>query len=128
MMAARSGSTGGLALPQQGRAAMIATAMPSQKRRPGRPTIRTQETADAICEGLFYGKSLYQVLSKPGMPSYAAVCRWLVADAAFREQYAHAREGQEVFLVDTVCETATLKQLHALDRRIAQLRPKKYHW
>jgi hypothetical protein len=72
--------------------------------------------------------SLYQVLSKPGMPSYAAVCRWLVADAAFREQYTRAREGQEMILVGSVCETATPKLLRSMDRRLAQLRPKKYHW
>jgi hypothetical protein len=75
-----------------------------------------------------HGKSLYRVLSKPGMPSYSAVCEWLNQDKAFAEQYARAREWQAMFLVDTVCETATAKQLRAVDRRLGQLRPKKYHW
>jgi len=74
------------------------------------------------------GKSLYSVLAQPGMPSCAAVCRWLVADAAFREQYARAREFQEMMLVDDMIEVRDIAGFNALKSRVGQIRPKKHGW
>ncbi len=102
--------------------------MPSPKRRPGRPSIRTPETAEAICNGLMGCKSLYRVLARPGMPSYAAVCRWLAEDAAFREQYAHAREFQDVMLTGRAFDAYGTARFSTLKSRMGRLRPKKHGW
>jgi hypothetical protein len=85
---------------------MIANAMPATKRRPGRPSVRTPEVAKAICDGIANGKSLYRILARSGMPSYAAVCVWLREDREFQEQYARAREAQADFLAAEIIEIA----------------------
>jgi hypothetical protein len=92
--------------------------------------------AEAICDGLTDGKSLYRVLSKPGMPSYSAVCEWLNHDKAFAEQYARARELQETILVGDIMEMAdrtngSLRSQRRIDARmsyVGQVRPKKHGW
>lgn len=84
--------------------------------------------AEAICDGLMECESLYRVLSRPGMPSYAAVCRWLVADAAFREQYARAREFQDLMLTEDAFEAHSTARFSALKARMGRLRPKKHGW
>lgn len=60
----------------------------------GRPTDFTTALADAICERLADGESLRAICSGEDMPNRATVFRWLAADEAFRDQYAHAREAQ----------------------------------
>jgi hypothetical protein len=113
---------------------MIAPAVPATKRRPGRPTIRTPESAQGICEAIASGKSLRRILARPGMPSYAAVCVWLREDREFQEQYARAREAQADSLAEEIIEIADGKGDVQRDRlRIdarmwyaGKLRPKKY--
>lgn len=115
-------------------AAMIAPALPATKRRPGRPTIRTPEIAQRICEAIASGKSLRRILARPGMPSYAAVCVWLREDREFQEQYARAREAQADSLAEEIIEIADGKgdvqrDRLRIDARIwyaGKLRPKKY--
>ncbi len=114
--------------------AQACTSGQEPKRRPGRPTIRTPETAEAICEAIACGKSLYRVLSRPGMPSYAAVCVWLKEDPEFQEQYARAREAQADFLADEIIEIADRKgdvqrarvRIEARMWYAGKLQPKKY--
>lgn len=72
----------------------------------GRPSDYTQETADIICERLADGESLRAICRDDGMPSTSAVCRWLAANEAFREQYAHARELQADSLFDDILDIA----------------------
>ena len=106
----------------------------SSKRSRGRPTIRTPEVAQAICEGVAGGKSLYRVLARQGMPSYAAVCVWLREDKDFQEQYAHAREAQADLLADQIVEIAdgtgdVQRDRVRIEARMwyaGKLRPKKY--
>ena len=52
--------------------------------------------AKTICEMIADGQSLRQIAKINGMPSPALVCKWLAneSNAAFREQYARARERQ----------------------------------
>lgn len=52
----------------------------------------SQEVRDAICEQLADGKSLRETLKQDGMPGMSHVFRELAADAAFREQYARAKD------------------------------------
>ena len=109
-------------------------AMSATKRRPGRPTLRTPEIADAICEAIASGKSLYRILVQPGMPSYAAVCVWLREDREFQEHYAQAREAQADFLAEEMIEIAdgtgdAQRDRLRIEARMwyaGKLRPKKY--
>jgi hypothetical protein len=108
--------------------------MPPIARKPGRPSIRSPKIALAICEEIASGKSLYHVLEKPGMPSYAAVCVWLREDSEFREQYARAREAQADAVAEEVLKIAdgsgdVQRDRLRIDARmwyLGKLHPKKY--
>lgn len=75
-------------------------------RMTGRPSTFSQELADVICDGLVEGKSLRRICAGEGMPSASTVCRWLGNSAAFREQYARAREAQADALFDEILDIA----------------------
>ena len=72
----------------------------------GRPSSYTQKTADAICARLADGESLRSICSGKAMPSKTTVMRWLASNAAFRDQYACAREQQADTLVDDIVAIA----------------------
>ncbi len=72
----------------------------------GRPSLFSQELADAICESLIEGKSLRTICRNEAMPAAGTVCRWLSQDEKFREQYARAREAQADTLADEALEIA----------------------
>lgn len=96
----------------------------------------TPEIASLICEGIAGGKSLRKVCEPKDMPSPALVCKWLAdeGNAAFREQYARAREAQADVFFDEVVDIAdteadTNKARVRIDARkwaAGKLRPKKY--
>lgn len=79
-------------------------AAPQAKRKPGRPTKYTPETAGLLCQRLMEGKSLRDVCDLPDMPGLSTVCRWLHDGiGTFREQYARARVVQaEIYGEDTL--------------------------
>lgn len=66
----------------------------------------TQEVADAICERLSDGESLRSICDAEDMPNKATVFRWLAANEAFRDQYAHAREAQADAMFDDMLDIA----------------------
>jgi hypothetical protein len=66
----------------------------------GRPSDYNVEIADAICERLAEGESLRSICADEGMPSKAAVFRWLGKHKAFSDQYARAREEQAEAFAD----------------------------
>lgn len=74
----------------------------------GRPSIFSQEIADAICSRLANGESLRGICRDEEMPGSTTVFNWLAgsdpAFTAFREQYARAREIQADALVDEILE------------------------
>lgn len=71
-----------------------------------RPSTFTEEVAGLICERLADGESLRSICSQEGMPSKSMVFRWLAANGAFRDQYAHAREAQADALFDEILDIA----------------------
>lgn len=87
----------------------------------GRPSSFTQEIADDICERLINGESLRTICGADDMPSAATVCRWLAVKerAAFREQYAHAREMQADVLADETLDIADDGSNDWMERRNA---------
>jgi len=72
----------------------------------GRPSIFTQEIADAICDKLADGESLRKICLADDMPGKATVFRWLAADKTFQDQYARAREAQADTLADEILDIA----------------------
>lgn len=72
----------------------------------GRPSAFTQKTADAICARIADGESLRQICRDAAMPDKSTVMRWLDAHAAFRDQYARARELQADHFADEILEIA----------------------
>lgn len=71
----------------------------------------TQAIADAICTRLADGQSLREICRDEGMPDKATVFRWLAADEAFRDQYAHAREAQAETLFEEIVTIADTQAL-----------------
>jgi hypothetical protein len=64
----------------------------------------SQETRDAICEQLADGKSLREICRQEGMPGRSHVFREIAADAAFRDQYARAREAGIELMADELLD------------------------
>lgn len=77
----------------------------------GRPSLYTQDIADAICERLADGESLRSVCLDDDMPNKATVIRWLGLHQEFRDQYARARELQADALFDEVLHIANNTEL-----------------
>lgn len=57
----------------------------------GRPTIRTPEIIDQICNGLREGITLQQICRRKGMPSRATVWEWRHKDPELFQALARAR-------------------------------------
>ena len=83
----------------------------------GRPSSYTQQVADIICERLMDGESLRSICEAEEMPSRMTVFRWLQANQAFRDQYAHAREVQADTLADDVLDIADDGRNDWMERR-----------
>lgn len=97
----------------------------------------TPEIGEKVCELLAEGKSLRQIAQIKGMPKPGLVCKWLAAEenAAFREQYARAREAQADTLADETLDIVDAKdgdvqrdRLRFDQRRwyTSKVAPKKY--
>jgi hypothetical protein len=59
----------------------------------GRPSLFTQEIADAICERLSNGEPLAAICRDEKMPGLSTVYDWQKADAEFSGSIARAREA-----------------------------------
>lgn len=71
-----------------------------------RPTIFSEELADAICERLASGESLVRICGGDDMPGTTTVFRWLQTIPAFRDRYAMAREAQAERMADEILDIA----------------------
>ena len=71
-----------------------------------KPSSFTQKVADQICARIADGESLRTICEDEGMPSRTSVFRWLADEerAAFRDQYARAREEQADFYAESIVE------------------------
>jgi hypothetical protein len=78
----------------------------TEKRKPGRPSIRSAELADKICMLLCEGLSLRSICLGEGMPDKVTVLRWLADDETFRTQYTRAREVQADVLAQEIIDIA----------------------
>ena len=64
----------------------------------GRPSIRTKEMTDSICERLSRGEPLAAICRDEGMPTDRTVREWAQNDPALSSDIAHAREAGEDWL------------------------------
>lgn len=82
--------------------------MPSSVNKGGRPSIYTDNLADAICVRLMEGESLRSICRDDDMPSISTVMLWTLNDKDFATKYEHARKIQaEVWFDDIVDISAT---------------------
>lgn len=58
------------------------------------------ELAAQICERIAAGEPLTKITQEKGMPSYAAVCKWLNEYPEFVEMYARSKDDQADYLAD----------------------------
>jgi hypothetical protein len=72
----------------------------------GRPSEYAEGIAFVICERLSQGESLRKICSDDEMPGKSSVMRWLADNAAFRDQYARARESQADHYAEEILEIA----------------------
>jgi len=71
-----------------------------------RPTIFSEELADAICERLAAGESLIRICGGDDFPSDGTVYRWIATIPAFRDKYAQARSVQAERMADEILDIA----------------------
>lgn len=71
-----------------------------------RPSIYTQELADAICERLSHGESLRTVCRDDEMPSVATIFNWMRSKEGFLEQYTRAKEESADAMAEDILEIA----------------------
>lgn len=74
----------------------------------GRISTFNEDIAAKLCDRIAAGESLRKICTDSKMPSMATVMRWLgkPENAAFREQYACARDAQADKLVEEMLEIA----------------------
>jgi hypothetical protein len=102
----------------------------------GRPSIFSQELADAIFAEIGEGRGLSDICRDAGMPNRTTVYRWLAEDEAFRRQYAVACEMRAEHMGDQILDIAangapedTQRARLMIDARkwmMSKLAPKKY--
>jgi len=80
--------------------------MSDTKRKAGRPSKYSDEMAEKICEKIANGRSLRSICAEDGMPTTSTVCKWLIENKEFSEQYARARDKQADYFAEEIIEIA----------------------
>lgn len=91
----------------------------------GRPSVFTQELADAICAAIVdsdYG--IEQISERDEFPAKRTIFRWLTTNEAFRHQYAQAKEAQGHVQADRGLRDA----LNATDAQLGRLKFDARKW
>jgi hypothetical protein len=84
----------------------------------GRPSKRSPQIVDEICERLSHGEPLTKICRDSHMPSFRTVFRWEEEDEAFRHLSARARENGTHYLAHESIEIADDPVLKADDKRV----------
>lgn len=112
--------------------------MSDTKRKTGRPTKYNGAMIEDICEKIANGRSLRSICAEDGMPTTSTVCKWLVENKEFSEQYARARTRQADYFFEEIVEiadsveadsAAVMKARLQVDARkwaASKIAPKKY--
>ena len=107
---------------------------PPVKRRPGRPSSYTKETADEICRRIAEGESLRRICFDDHIPDKVTILRWLQENGEFRTHYTRAREDQAESFFDEAIDIAREHEdpqkarviVDTLKWAAGKLKPKKY--
>lgn len=78
----------------------------TDKRLVGRPRALTKALKAEICERIALGETLREITRSKGMPARSTVCKELLQDKEFSDQYAPAREIQLQEMEDELLEIA----------------------
>src|SRR5260370_26902393 len=99
-----------------------------EQKRKGRPTLKTRELCEEICERLAQGERLTDICRDAAMPDWSTVHRWAARCDAFRNDLARAREQQAEVWADEVRDIsdAELPTREAIRR--ARLRMQSRQW
>lgn len=85
----------------------------------GRPTIRSEDTIQAICDGLCAGITLREICRREDMPARTTLHEWLEKDTALSERIARARELGFDVLAEEALEIAEDGSNDYMDRKRA---------
>lgn len=80
--------------------------MSDTRRKLGRPTKYNGDLIEDICEKIANGRSLRSICAEDGMPTTSTVCKWLIENKEFSEQYTRAREKQADYFAEEIIEIA----------------------
>jgi len=92
----------------------------TNKRPVGRPRALTQALKTEICERIALGETLREITRSKGMPARSTVCKELLADKEFSDQYVRAREIQLEEMEDELLEIADDGRNDWVEKRNAQ--------
>lgn len=73
----------------------------------GRPTIRTPELVDEICQRIAEGRSVASVARDEDMPDNKTMWRWLNSDESFRQSYARAISARAMAHADRIDDVSS---------------------
>jgi hypothetical protein len=102
----------------------------------GRPSLKTPELLQTICDRIANGESLRAICQDADMPHRDTVDNWLIADPEFSAKHARAREAQGDLMDERILAAAeaVTPDMAAAERvridaykwRAARLNPKRY--
>jgi hypothetical protein len=78
----------------------------AMRRKRGRKSDYSIETAQTICTEIAGGRSVREICRDPKMPCLRSVFTWLAQNEEFREMYRAAREAQADYIFEEVLEIA----------------------
>ena len=84
----------------------------------GRPSLKTPEVIEEICERLSNGEPMARICKDDHMPSFRTVLRWEDEDEEFRRVSARAREYGTHYIADDCLRISDDEELKADDKRI----------
>ena len=93
-----------------------------------RPTDYTPELAEDICKWIAGGKSLRSFCRKPKTPHFSTVCRWIVQNDVFRDQYLRAREAAGFAHADNIVDMVDMIQAKKLEPNAAKVMMDGLKW
>lgn len=106
------------------------------RRKSGRRTTYTRERGQAVCQAIWTGASVWEIVRRPGMPSSKAIYRWLRHEQEFRMAFIEAcavrREVLQEQIVDVANRSSPVTfavaraEVRRLEGRIGRLTPRLY--
>lgn len=81
--------------------------MSEQPKKLGRPSIKTDELINEICERIAEGRSVASVAQDDDMPDHKTIWRWMNSDEAFCQKYARAIQARAMTHADRISDISS---------------------